>query len=133
MRKPLKFLRIISMDSSRSALIGVLTLFVIIAIIAISMWGMPRYRVYSATLQGKAKLMQAEQEKQILIEQASAEKEAASLRAEAIKIMGVAAKEFPEYREQEFMAAFGEAIQDGRISKMIFVPTEANVPIIHSP
>ena len=80
-------------------------------------------------MQGKANLRQAEQEKMIMIETAKAEKEAAVQRAEAIRIMGEAAKEFPEYRQQEFIAAFGEAIQDGSINQIIYVPTEANIPI----
>ena len=45
-------------------------------------------------MQGKANLRQAEQEKMIMIETAKAEKEAAVQRAEAIRIMGEAAKEF---------------------------------------
>ncbi len=50
-------------------------------------------------------------------------------RAEAIKIVGQAAKDYPEYRNQEFIGAFAHAIQDGRISQIIYVPTEANIPI----
>ena len=65
-----------------------------------------------------------------LISQADAELESAQKRAAAIKIMGQTAKDFPEYRQQEFIGAFAHAIQDGKIEKMWFVPTEANIPII---
>ena len=41
----------------------------------------------------------------------------------------VAAKDFPEYRMQEFLGAFGEALQSDNIDKIIFVPTEANIPV----
>jgi len=58
--------------------------------------------------------------------------EAAELRAEAIRIVGAASKEFPEYRTQEFIGAFGEAMQNGNIQKIIYVPTEANIPIIEA-
>jgi regulator of protease activity HflC (stomatin/prohibitin superfamily) len=77
----------------------------------------------------EAKLERAEQERLILVEQAKAEKESAQFRADAILIVGKAAKEFPEYRYQEFLGAFAEALQNGDIDKLIFVPTEAQIPI----
>lgn len=89
----------------------------------------PQYRVWQRGLAGEASLRQAEQERKILVEQARAEMDAAELRAEAIAIVGKAAKEYPEYRKQEFMGAFAEALQSKSINKIIFVPTEANIPI----
>lgn len=92
--------------------------------------GAPIYRVWNAQQSGKAALAQAEQEKQIQIEQARAEVESAKLRAEAIEIIGKKLKEFPEYRDQEFIANFGEAMVSGKIQQIVYVPTEANVPIV---
>lgn len=92
-------------------------------------FGWPLYSVWKAGMTGQAKLRQAEQEKQILIEQARAEKEAAELRAEAIEIIGAAAQKYPEYRQQEFIGAFADAIQSGAVEQIIYVPTEANIPI----
>ena len=89
----------------------------------------PMWSVWQQGKSGEAALKRAEQEKQIMIEQAKAEVESAKLRAEAIKIVGKAAQEFPEYRLQEFMAAFADALQNDSISKIVFVPTEANIPI----
>lgn len=43
--------------------------------------------------------------------------------------MGQAAKDFPEYRQQEFIGAFAEAMKDGKIQQIIYVPTEAGIPI----
>lgn len=76
--------------------------------------------------------MRAEQEKQIQIEQARAELESAKLRAEAISVVGKASQQYPEYRLQEFIGAFGEAIQSGAIDQIIYVPTEANIPIVEA-
>ncbi len=104
----------------------------ILGIIFLFMWGMPKYGVWRAGLQGEATLMRAEQEKKIQIEQAKAELESAKLRAEAIQIVGKASKDFPEYRTQEFIGAFGEAIKSGEIDQIIYVPTEANIPIVES-
>lgn len=93
------------------------------------MAGCPQYAVYEQRLKGQAELARAEQNRQILVSQAHAEREAATQRAEAIKIMGAAAKDFPEYRQQEFIGAFAEAVKEGKISQIIYVPTEANIPI----
>ena len=93
------------------------------------MFGLPQYNVWTAGMQGKATLMRAEQEKQILIEQAKAEVEAAKLRAEAIEAVGAAAAKYPEYRHQEFIGAFAQALESGTIDQIIYVPTEAGIPI----
>lgn len=70
----------------------------LVGLVALGMWGCPTYGVWQQGKSGEARLKRAEQEKQILVEQARAEVEAASLRAEAIMIIGQAAKDFPEYR-----------------------------------
>lgn len=106
--------------------------FGLLACVAFGLWFFPTYGVWQAGLSGKAALMRAEQEKQIQIEQAKAELESAKLRAEAIKIVGQASKDFPEYRTQEFIGAFGEAIKAGAIDQIIYVPTEANIPIVEA-
>ena len=98
-------------------------------IIAIAMWGCPQYNVYKQRLSGEAVLAHAEAERQVQVRQAQGEKEAATLRADAIKIVGQATKEFPEYRQQEFIGAFAEAVKSGKIAQIIYVPTEANIPI----
>ncbi len=87
------------------------------------------YTVKTEKLTGEAEYVRAEQNRRILVEQARAEKDAAVHRAEAIEIVGQAAKDFPEYRLQEFLGAFGEALQSDAVDKIIFVPTEANIPV----
>ncbi|MGJ1432537.1 hypothetical protein ACR79M_12740 [Sphingobacterium spiritivorum] len=105
---------------------------VAIAVIVGLMFGLPKYSVWQQEMAGKARLAEATQSRQILIEQARAEKEAAVLQAEAIKIMGEAAQKYPEYRKQEFIGAFGEALKAGTISQIIYVPTEANIPLLEA-
>ena len=92
----------------------------------------PVWTVWQQGLMGQAALKKAEQEKLILIEQAKAEVEAATHRAKAIEIVGAAAAKYPEYRLQEFMGAFADALQSDKIDKMIFVPTEAQIPILEA-
>ncbi len=107
----------------------VLTVIVSVMFIAGIMYVIPQYNVWQQGLSGAAELAKAEQNRKILVEQAIAEEEAAQYRANAIAIVGQAAKDFPEYRMQEFLGAFGEALQSDNIDKIIFVPTEANIPI----
>lgn len=115
-----------------SVLAWVLGIIVVIGVIALLMFGIPIYNVWSSGLKGEAKLKGAEQTKKILVQQAQAEKDSAQLRADAIKIMGRAAKEYPEYRQQEFMAAFGEALKEGNIQQIVYVPTEACIPVMEA-
>ncbi len=93
------------------------------------MLGLPQYSVYKQRLYGEAELAHAHASRQVLVQQAQAERDSATLRAEAIKIVGQAAKDFPEYRNQEFIGAFAEALKAGKISQIMYVPTEANIPI----
>lgn len=86
----------------------------------------------TAQAAGEAALQRAENEKKVMIETARAEQESAELRAAAIRIMGEMAAQYPEYREQEFIGAFAEAVQSGAIDQIIYVPTESNVPIVES-
>ncbi len=112
--------------STGAAIVGVVT---VVLVTAALMIGLPIYNVWTQGLGGQASLARAEQEKLILIEQAKAEVEAAKYRSEAIKTVGQAAKDFPEYRLQEFIGAFAEAMTNADIQKIIYVPTEANIPI----
>ena len=100
--------------------------------IAGGMVGCPKYNVWQQGLSGEALLKKAEQTRKIQLEQAKVEEQSASHRANAIKILGKAAKDFPEYRLQEFLGAFAEALQNGSIHKIIYVPTEANIPIMEA-
>ena len=92
----------------------------------------PQYCVWQQGLSGKASLEKASQTRQIMVEQARAEVDSAKLRAEAIKIVGQAAKDYPEYRLQEFLGAFGEALNSERIEQIIYVPTEAGIPVMEA-
>jgi regulator of protease activity HflC (stomatin/prohibitin superfamily) len=101
-----------------------------VLVLCLLVW--PQYNVWRAELNGKAQLVQASQTRQILIEQARAEREAAVLRAEAIEIIGEKAQKYPEYRYQEFLGAFGEALHAGKISQILYVPTEAGIPVLEA-
>lgn len=92
----------------------------------------PPYREWSKRYDGKAKLAEAEYSRQVLVQQAKAELEAAEMQAEAIRVVGEAAKKFPEYRTQMFIQSFGEAMKSDKIEQIIYVPTEANIPVMEA-
>ena len=120
------------MKTQKGEIAILVTLLLIIFLIIGSFFFFPLWNVWKQGLSGEANLARAEQEKKIMIETARAEMEASSLRAEAIEIMGEAAKKYPEYRQQEFIQAFGESLREGTISQIIYVPTEANIPIMEA-
>lgn len=108
-----------------------LTAIAVVAIVLIMLvW--PWYKVWKLGMDGQARLAEAEQSKRIQIETAKAELDSARYRAEAIAVVGKAAKEYPEYRQQEYIAAFGEALKEGKMEQIIYVPTEANIPIMEA-
>lgn len=104
----------------------------VVVMIVIVLFAWPQYKVWQQGMSGQAKLAEAQQSKQIAIEQAKAELESAQLRAQAIKVIGETAKQYPEYRNQEFIGAFGDALRDGKIQQIVYVPTEANIPILEA-
>lgn len=109
-----------------------MALFFPLLLVLLLLFGWPHYKVWKQGMDGQAALAEAEQSKMIQVQVAKAELESAKLRAEAIKLVGEAAKDYPEYRKQEFIGAFGEALRDGRIQQIIYVPTEANIPIVEA-
>jgi regulator of protease activity HflC (stomatin/prohibitin superfamily) len=102
-----------------------------IAVIIMSA-GYREFALWSQSMRGKAELAHAEQYRQIQIVQANAEFESAKLRAKAIEIIGAKAKKYPEYRYQEFLGAFAETLKEGDIKQIIYVPTEASIPIMEA-
>jgi hypothetical protein len=124
---------------------GVLLLFIII----VSLWALPRYKVYKQNLEGQAQLREAEWTKRILIEEAKAREEAAILQArakvtlaeaegqaeivrskataEANKIIGDSLKNNEAYLRYLWIMG----LHDGK-GERIYVPTEAGLPILEA-
>ena len=115
--------------------IGVISIIGVVGLVA-GMFGVSytyrTYSVWSMEMQGKANLAKATQDRQIQVEQAKAELEASKHIAGAIKIVGKAAKEFPEYRNQMYIQAFAEALVGGKIEQIVYIPTEAGIPILEA-
>ena len=108
-------------------------------LIWLGMWGCPQYNVWQQGLSGQAALAKATQDRQIRIQEALASEEAAKhfklaeiTRAEghaaAVKIVGEALVEHPNYINYMWVNAMSEKEQP----TIIYVPTEANLPILEA-
>ena len=101
-------------------------------------WIWPRYRVWQRDLAGQAELAEAEWNRKIAIAEAAAKAESASHLAsaevtrakgvaEANKIIGESLRENEAYLRYLWI----QGLQDGD-SEVIYVPTEANLPILEA-
>lgn len=114
----------------------------LVAILSVSFWLFPTYRVWSQEMRGKAQLREAEWTKKILVEQANAEAESSILRAnglaqaevrraegvaEANRIIDESLNGATEYLQYLWI----EGLKNDS-SKVIYVPTEGNIPIMEA-
>ena len=111
---------------------------IILIAIVIGMAVMPVYNVWAKELSGKAELKQAEWNRQIAIQEASARLESAKLDAqaeieraygvaEANEIIGVSLQGNEVYLKYLWILG----LHDGS-SETIYIPTEANLPILEA-
>lgn len=116
-------------------------MFGLFGLVTLAMWGCPRYDVYSREMTGKAELAQATSNRQIKVNEASATEEAAKHLAqaeiarargvaEANRIIGDSLKGNEDYLRYLWIHNLAEAEQKG--AQVIYVPTEANLPILEA-
>jgi len=129
--------------------IVVTVIIVIFGLIALSMAFMPKYRIYKQNKQGEANLRQQEWEKKILVEQAKAQNESATLNAEATIKQETAKAEAEIIRAKGVAEAnriIGQSLKGNEEylnylwinnieksnSEKIYIPTEAGMPILEA-
>ena len=114
--------------------------FFIICIVAVLAFfiGAPIYGVWQQELQGQAELARAEYNKRIIVEEARAEMDSAGLYADAeiIRARGVAEAneiigESLAGNEAYLRYLWIQGLHDGS-SEIIYIPTEANLPILEA-
>lgn len=126
------------MDNSTPILWTILVLFVLGAICAFGLWGCPQYKIYSSRLDEESELAHANYSKQVLVQEAQAKMDAAKLLAQAEverakgvaqanQIIGNSLKGNEAYLRYLWIMSL-ETQQD----KVIYVPTEANLPILEA-
>lgn len=116
-------------------------LILVVAIIAGGMYGCPHYDVYQQALSGKAALGRAMQDRQIAVQEAQAKMEAATMlaQAEIARAKGVAGanaiiaeslKGNEAYLRYLWITEVAAVGKDGKT--VVYVPTEANLPILEA-
>lgn len=108
----------------------------IILLIALGMWVFPKYNVWQQTLAGEAELKRAQQNRQIAIQEAEAKKESAKALADAevIRAQGVAKANAIIGQSLENNEKYLHYLWIDQLEKanVIYVPTEANLPIMEA-
>lgn len=110
----------------------------IATLIGIGMWGLPKYNVWERTLAGEAQLKMAEQNRKIKVAEAESLEEAAKhlanaevTRAEGVakanQIIGKSLHENEAYLRYLWIQQL-----DAANMQVIYVPTEANLPILEA-
>ena len=116
---------------------GVLSItFVVVAIIAFFLFGIPRYKVWQQEMKGRAELAQAEQNRQIKIEEAKANLEAEKLNAEAEVVRARGAAEAIKIENGSLTPTYIQYLwvrqQNAAANKVVYIPTEAGLPILEA-
>lgn len=123
-------------DDWKNVLAWTFALLVVVGLIVGGFRVFPEYRVWSQEMRGKAALAEAQWDRQIRVEEAQAELEAAKLDAqaeaerarglaEANQILGDSLKGNSEYLTYLWLQAIDE-------TSVVYVPTEAQLPILEA-
>jgi hypothetical protein len=106
----------------------------VLFLIAAMMYGCPRYNVWTQEMSGRAKLAEAEQSRQIKIEEAKANLEAEKLNAQAEVERAKGAAEAIAIENGAITPTYIQYLwvrqQSNVPDKVVYIPTEANLPIL---
>lgn len=122
-------------------IVWVLLVIIVIGGLCGGLYGCPKYSVYNQRLQGEAELARAESNRRIAIAEAEAKKESAKqlaeaevIRAEGVAkantIIGDSLKNNEAYLRYLYITGLNESGDKG--NKIIYVPTEAGLPILEA-
>jgi len=122
------------MSNEKKITIGIIV--GILAIIAILMIAIPKYRVWSQEMQGRAEFARAEQNRQIMVTQAEAqllvEKLNAQMEVERAKGVAEAMEIITEYINQPYLFwRFINMLQTTQ-NQIIYIPTEGMMPVLEA-
>lgn len=103
------------------------------------MFGLPHYLVWQKGKAGQAQLMEARQNRQIMIEEASARLESSKLNAQAeverakgmAEAMAIENMEVtPEYNQYLFIRSLETIAEHGSLPQIIYLPTDGLLPVM---
>jgi hypothetical protein len=106
---------------------------ILILIIGTSMWALPKYKIYRLNLSGQADLKEAEWTKKIMIEEARAKKDSATLlaNAEVERAKGVAQANkiiAGSITEDYLKYLYIQGLQTNKM-QTIYIPTNGLLPV----
>jgi len=111
----------------------------IMALIALGMWGYPQYNVWQQGLAGEAELKRAEQNRKIKVQEAQAALDSADLlsKAEVARAHGVAQANkiignSLHGNEAYLRYLWIQTLEHGKDNTIVYVPTETNLPILEA-
>lgn len=118
-------------------IVGGVSVFVL-GLLAVGLYGCPKYNVYSSRLDGQALLAHAQASKEVAVAEARAKMESAGLladaevrRAEGVakanKIIGESLKGNESYLRYLWINNL-----EGSKSQVVYIPTEAGLPILEA-
>lgn len=121
------------------AIVTTILCFFLSGVVAVGMYGCPKYAVYEQGLRGEAELARAQQNRQIKIQEAQAVKDSAKMLAdaeverakgvaEANKIIGDSLQGNEAYLRYLWI----QGLQEGATPQVVYVPTEAGLPILEA-
>ena len=120
----------------KNLIIIILSIFLLIALIGLGMFIIPKYNVWKKEMKGMAELKEAEYSKQVLIEEAKANLEAEKLNAESEieRAKGMAqAMEIENGKLTEtYIKYLWVRNMTGNEANTIYIPTEAGLPILEA-
>lgn len=112
-------------------------LFFLSGVVAVGMYGCPKYAVYEQELRGEVELARAQQKRQIKIQEAQAVKDSTKMLADAEveRAKGVAAAnkiigDSLQGNETYLRYLWIQGLQEGATPQVVYVPTEAGLPIL---
>lgn len=119
------------------ALIGTIICWMLFAVIGFGLWGCPTYNVWQQEMSGRAEFAKAEQNRRILIEEAAANLEAEKLNAQAEVARARGAAEAIQIENGALSEKYIQYLwvrQQRNLNDktVIYIPTEANLPILES-
>ncbi len=107
-----------------------------ILVIAFFMFAIPTYTVWSQEMSGRAEFAKAEQNRRIKIEEAKANLEAEKLNAQAEVERAKGAAEAIQIENGSLTPTYIQYLwvrqQNTATDKVIYIPTEANLPILEA-
>lgn len=115
----------------------IIVIFVALLLIGAWMWGGPKYNVWRQEMRGKAQFAEAEQNRRIKIEEAKANLEAEKLNAQAEIERAKGAAEAIAIENGSLTPTYIQYLwvrqQNANVNnKIIYIPTEAGLPVLEA-